>query len=248
MTQTLGLAIAVLLVWSVSVRGQGFGRFVGDVIAKWDEPGRTMTLVEDFAYVGPDGLTWHAPKGSQVDGASIPRIAWTVVGGPFEGLYRKASVIHDVACATKARSWRAVHRAFYTAMLAAGVGDTRAKIMYAAVYHFGPRWPEHRVENRCVVEPGRTLPTCEPTSVLAPPPSPSVRESQFNEMAMEIQNRDQMATESRSRVREWEERESRRPGKRPDSEAFEPQPTLIRPVTLDDIEAYGTVMLTKDPD
>jgi hypothetical protein len=31
---------------------------------------------------------------------------------------------------------------FYNAMRARGVSDTLAKIMYAAVYHFGPRWPD----------------------------------------------------------------------------------------------------------
>jgi hypothetical protein len=30
-------------------------------------------------------------------------------------------------------------------MLASGVSMTRAKVMYAAVYHFGPRWPEVRL-------------------------------------------------------------------------------------------------------
>src|SRR5690606_6494125 len=58
----------------------------------------------------------------------------------FEGPYRNASVIHDVACDQKQRPWRDVHRAFYTAMLAAQVDPIKAKIMYGAVYQFGPRW------------------------------------------------------------------------------------------------------------
>ncbi len=33
-----------------------------------------------------------------------------------------------------------VHRTFYTAMRASSVDVWRAKVMYAAVYHFGPRW------------------------------------------------------------------------------------------------------------
>lgn len=69
-----------------------------------------------------------------------PRFAWSIIGGPFEGKYRKASVIHDVTCVEKARPWQEVHLAFYEAMLADGVGEKKAKVMYAAVYHRGPRW------------------------------------------------------------------------------------------------------------
>ena len=42
--------------------------------------------------------TWTAPKGAKVDGASIPQLFWTPIGGPFEGKYRYASVIHDTEC------------------------------------------------------------------------------------------------------------------------------------------------------
>ena len=101
-------------------------------------------LLEDFTYTGPepDKLFWLAPKGFITDGASIPRIAWSFIGGPFEGQYRKAAIIHDVACVERTRSWQVTHRAFYTGMRAAGVDEADAKVMYAAVYHFGPRWAE----------------------------------------------------------------------------------------------------------
>lgn len=122
--------------------GTGFGSFVGDVVARWLDPDRRMQLTEDFAYLDPGGKRWHAPKNSIVDGASIPQVFWTFVGGPFEGLYRKASVVHDVACVERREKWEDVHRMFYYAMRAGGVGETRAAVMYAAVYKFGPRWDE----------------------------------------------------------------------------------------------------------
>jgi len=135
------LVLTILLIGGTAcVAQEKFGKFVGRVVAEWNPDGRTMTLREPFGYVDPDGLAWSAPKGSQVDGASIPRVAWTLIGGPFEGQYRSASVIHDVACVERKQSWRKVHRVFYTAMRAAGVSETQAKIMYAAVFHFGPRW------------------------------------------------------------------------------------------------------------
>jgi len=136
--------IAVIIgVWtalsSISY-AQNWGEFVGKVVAEWLPGGRDMKLVKDFAYVDPQGRRWNAPAGSVVNGASIPQFAWSIIGGPFEGRYRDASVIHDVACRTKDHPWQDVHEAFYTAMLASGVETLKAKVMYAAVYHFGPRW------------------------------------------------------------------------------------------------------------
>lgn len=116
------------------------GQYIGTVQAEWGPDGRTMTLLAPFEYVDARNEHWVAPKGAVVDGASIPQFAWSIIGGPFEGRYRNASVIHDIACDEKKRPWNLVHETFYWAMLTSGVDATKAKIMYAAVYHFGPRW------------------------------------------------------------------------------------------------------------
>jgi hypothetical protein len=117
-----------------------FGRFVGSVKTEWVEADRRMRLLDDFVYVAAKGTEWKAPKGSLIDGASIPRVLGTAVGSPFTGEYRTASVVHDVACEKRHRPWKDVHRMFYEASRCGGVGEEKAKIMYAAVYHFGPRW------------------------------------------------------------------------------------------------------------
>ena len=116
------------------------GRYEGTVQAEWLPGGRTMRLLKPFHYLTPDGQRWTAPAQAVVDGASIPQFAWSIIGGPFEGKYREASVIHDVACDEKKRPWEEVHETFYYGMLASGVDRIIAKIMYAAVYHGGPRW------------------------------------------------------------------------------------------------------------
>jgi hypothetical protein len=132
----------MILVCSTTVGySESFGSYIGKIVAEWLDDGRKMRLLDDFAYVDPFGSRWDAPKGSIVDGASIPKFAWSFIGGPFEGSYRNASVIHDVACEQRSRDWRTVHEAFYTGMLASGVQVLKAKIMYAAVYFLGPRWP-----------------------------------------------------------------------------------------------------------
>jgi hypothetical protein len=128
-----------------------WGRFEGQVVARWEDDGRTMTLVEPFAYVDPRESWWPAPAGSVVNGASIPRAFWSLFGGPFAGEFRDASVVHDVACETRDRPWRAVHRMFYEACRCGGVGGVKAKTMYYAVFHYGPRW---HVEERTTIVAG----------------------------------------------------------------------------------------------
>ena len=129
-----------------------WGRFEGDVVARWEDDGRRMTLVEPFAYVDPRASRWEAAAGRLVDGASIPRAFWSFIGGPFAGEFRQASVVHDAACEDRDRPWRAVHRMFYEACRCGGVGAVKAKTMYYAVFHFGPRW---HVEERTTIVAGR---------------------------------------------------------------------------------------------
>ena len=116
--------------------------FSGDVIVQWLDDGRTMELLEDFSFVDAKGTSWQAPAGSIVNGASIPRILWPVVGSPFAGRYRRASVLHDVACQKRTRPWKKVHKMFYQAMRADKTQKAKAKQMYKAVRMFGPRWDE----------------------------------------------------------------------------------------------------------
>ncbi len=117
-----------------------WGAFSGRVQAEFDDNGRDMILLRDLTYTDPHQVAWHAPKGSRVNGASIPKAFWSIIGGPFEGKYRDASVIHDVACDEKSRPWLDVHRTFYYGMRCSGVPERKAKTMYYAVYKYGPRW------------------------------------------------------------------------------------------------------------
>ncbi len=123
------------------------GRYEGELIVNMLDDGRRVKLVQPFAYIDPANLRWETPKDAIVDGASIPKILWTAIGGPFEGKYRNASVIHDWYCDRRSRPWKAVHRVFYDAMVTSGVDPLQAKAMYAGVYWGGPRWSETVVHN-----------------------------------------------------------------------------------------------------
>jgi hypothetical protein len=136
------LSLLILGLSATVCQAASFGKYVGTVQTEWIEPDRKMRLLAPFSYVDPNGIEWKAPAGWVIDGASIPIFAWSIIGGPYNGKYRNASVIHDVACDQKIQPWETVHEAFYWAMMASGVEPWRAKVMYAAVYHFGPRWPQ----------------------------------------------------------------------------------------------------------
>ncbi len=131
----------VLVALAQPARSEDFGKFSGKPKTEWNDDGRSMRLLEDFIYTDAQGEKWVAKTGSSVDGASIPRMFWWLIGGPFEGEYRNASIVHDTECTEPHKhDWRAVHRMFYTASRAGGTDFVKAKVMFAAVYHFGPRW------------------------------------------------------------------------------------------------------------
>lgn len=118
-----------------------FGKFIGKFVAEFDEEGggRKVTLMEPYGFIDPYGKEWNVPTGYKTDGASVPAALWALYP-PFTGNYRSAAVIHDYYCDNKDRSWQDTHKVFYFAMRAAHVDETTAKVMYSAVYLFGPRW------------------------------------------------------------------------------------------------------------
>jgi hypothetical protein len=122
------------------LRGTKWGYYTGEPVTKWNPDGRTMTLLTELRYTDPHGEVWVAPIGSVVDGASIPRYLWSIMGGPFEGKYRNASVLHDVAYGEHNRPSWDCDRMFYNAMRCSGVSAGEAKTMYYALYKFGHHW------------------------------------------------------------------------------------------------------------
>lgn len=105
-------------------------------------PGHNIKLLIDYKYTDPDGKNWFAPKGTISDGATIPQTFWSVTGGPLDGPYRNAAILHDVACCERTSTWQDVAKMFYNAMRCVDVSEFQAKYMYYAVYHFGPKWTQ----------------------------------------------------------------------------------------------------------
>lgn len=122
-------------------------QFKGEVVATMLPDGRNMRLVQPFAYIDSKGMSWEVPAGAETDGASIPKAFW-ITHPPFTGKYRSAAVIHDYYCRIQSRSWQDTHNVFFEAMRTAGVDDRTAKVLWGAVYNFGPRWGSDAVGRR----------------------------------------------------------------------------------------------------
>jgi hypothetical protein len=123
------------------------GSFSGNPRTEWlcdGDDERAMRLLDDFWYRDPDGRRWDAPAGTVVDGATIPRTLWAAIGSPYTGNYRRASIVHDVACNAPAVPRRDADTMFYFACLAGGCSVLQAKLLYAGVRLgglFGQRMP-----------------------------------------------------------------------------------------------------------
>jgi uncharacterized protein DUF1353 len=146
---------------------ESWGYFSGPVDTRWDNDGLNMTLLTEVRYTDPYGVVWVAPAGSKINGASIPRAFWSLVGGPFDGKYRAASVLHDVAYEQQTRPWQQVDRMFYNALRCSGVGIVEAKTMYYALYRHGHHW-KHPIRRATAAQPSDLAPRAERATAVDP--------------------------------------------------------------------------------
>ncbi len=116
------------------------GEFLDELTLKDTGNGRDFEITNSFRYRDPKGILWVVPKSTTVNGASIPQPLWSIVGGPWEGKYRRASVIHDYFFDEKRYDSASVHRVFYDAMLTDGVSPFKAGLFYWAVVRFNDEW------------------------------------------------------------------------------------------------------------
>lgn len=137
----------VVLLYCLDLVGTGqtpnsipHGTFNGELILRPLDDGRDMQVMQDFSYTDWQGHKLIATAGFVSDGATIPRAVWSLVGGPWDGPYRKAAVVHDVGCRNHKYTWRDTHRLFLEAMLDSGVTRSLALTMYWGVLVGGPRW------------------------------------------------------------------------------------------------------------
>lgn len=97
-------------------------------------------FTEPLVWVQDDGLTLTVPVGFLMNGASIPRMLWAVIGHPLETEFVYPAGLHDWECTTCKTRSPIVHQRFRAALKAEGVPAVRRWAMWAAVRLFGPRF------------------------------------------------------------------------------------------------------------
>jgi len=87
MLQRLLLSFLVLAFFAHSDRASAAcnPKYVGQLLLEPDANGRSMTVKAPYEYDDAACTAWRVPANAAVDGASIPRGLWTIVGGPWEG-------------------------------------------------------------------------------------------------------------------------------------------------------------------
>lgn len=142
MTKRLSITILCLFLPTLAVAQAPMGKFLDPLDLRDEKDGVNFSLLADFRYLDPKDTTWLVPNGQKVNGASIPRPLWSIVGSPWTGKYRRAAVVHDYFFWRRKFASADIHRVFYDAMITDGVSVIQAKLMYWAVVRFNPRWTQ----------------------------------------------------------------------------------------------------------
>jgi len=78
------------------------------------------------------------PKNFKTDGASIPKIFWSIFGCPFVGKYVKAAILHDYLYSGYVNiTFHKANLKFYKNMRKSGVSKIKSFIMFKIVEIFG---------------------------------------------------------------------------------------------------------------
>jgi Protein of unknown function (DUF1353) len=180
--------------------------------AKPDDNFRDMKLLNSFGFVDPRGVSWDVPAGYVTNGASVPWGLWNIVGGPFDGPYRDAAVLHDYYTDFKVRTWEDTHRMYYEASIARGVSESRAGVMYAGLLVGADRWDPPKsgavVPKKAQMVPNQPfqlaqVPPPATNKAIAPGATPSSNQQQlFNELKVWIEREKPSPEQIAKRVEE----------------------------------------------
>jgi len=116
---------------------------------------RERQIQEDYLCDLPNGVILTINRGFIYDGASIPRLFWSLIGSPFTGTHQRAALIHDALYAAELYSRETCDWIFLQIMQYHGCNWLKRNLMWSAVKIFGRSvWKSHKKEE---VEKARKL-------------------------------------------------------------------------------------------
>ena len=95
--------------------------------------GGDWTVMEDWLTPVVDGICVHIRAGMKTDGATIPRIAWRLIGHPLQVPLLGPALGHDALYAAELVSREEADRWFLEAMRKAGIGWVKRNAIWLAV-------------------------------------------------------------------------------------------------------------------
>jgi len=120
------------------------------------KPPKQLELVKDYSInLIEVGITQKVKihRGFVWDGASIPRVFWLTIGGPYHPKFSVAGLVHDYLYRTQPLPRKEADEIFYRLLRFNGVSYITAKRMYLGVRTGGIfPWKKHRERNRATSE------------------------------------------------------------------------------------------------
>ena len=113
-------------------------------------PNNTMMLADDYQFIlhGIAGLTLDVtvPSGYVFDGASIPRLFWSIIGSPTDPQFMRAALVHDWLCdhVVRSRDRRLADEIFLYLLECSSVPVRKRYAMYAAVRMYAMLFWKHK--------------------------------------------------------------------------------------------------------
>lgn len=105
-------------------------------------------LIEDYSANLLGKFEIHVKKDFIYDGASIPRLFWTLVGSPFTGTHTRAAFIHDALYASELLPREEADWLFLEILQECGCGWFKRNLMWSSVRIFGSSvWAKHTIES-----------------------------------------------------------------------------------------------------
>jgi len=111
--------------------------FIGELITMDLPDGRKKVILFDFAFANATGAIWPAFRGDVIDGATIPKWAWSIFGSPYCGKYRRAAALHDTAYMYQLRGRKLADEMLSEAACEDGCKNSTCWILERAVRNFG---------------------------------------------------------------------------------------------------------------
>jgi hypothetical protein len=110
-------------------------QFNGDVILEEMKNG-FWKLQDDFSYIN-ESIQVEVKSGFTTDGASIPKMLWSIIGNPLENDLLKPAIIHDGLYTLMQLPRATCDKLLKEMLLLNGASKAKAFLIYYAVSFFG---------------------------------------------------------------------------------------------------------------